>query len=95
MSIEVTKPAYQWFKDEFNLEGTEYMRIFVRYGGCGSFQQGFSLGIVKEEPKDAAIEVNMEGTIFFIEKEDMWYFDGKGVKIKYSRTKEEIEFVQA
>ncbi|UOE92610.1 MULTISPECIES: HesB/YadR/YfhF family protein [Bacillaceae] len=93
MEIDVTKPAFQWFKEEFNLQQEDYMRIFVRYGGCGDFQKGFSLGLMKEEPKHNAIQTEIEGVTFYIEEEDLWYFNDTDIKIKYSRNKEEIEFV--
>ncbi|WP_078554145.1 HesB/YadR/YfhF family protein [Bacillus alkalicellulosilyticus] len=93
MEIEVTKPAFQWFKEEFDLDEDDYMRLFVRYGGCGDIQKGFSLGLVKEFPKHKAVDTDVEGVTFYIEEEDLWYFKNQNVKIKYSRKKEEIEFV--
>ncbi|GAE35756.1 HesB/YadR/YfhF family protein [Halalkalibacter akibai] len=96
MNIQVTKPALQWFKDEFNLkEKDEYIRFFARYGGCGSIQSGFSLGIHHEEEKPVSVGAREEtdGIVFFIAEEDIWYFKGYDLKVKYSRKNEEIEFV--
>ncbi|MBP3952930.1 HesB/YadR/YfhF family protein [Bacillus suaedae] len=94
MNIQITKPALQWFKDEFNLKGEgEYIRFFARYGGCGSIQSGFSLGISQESPSVVGTQVEEDGTIFFIEEKDLWYFKNQNLKVKYSRKNEEIEFV--
>ncbi|GAE30911.1 HesB/YadR/YfhF family protein [Alkalihalobacillus hemicellulosilyticus] len=95
MNIEVTKPAIQWFKDEFDINSEEhsFIRIFARYGGCGSLQSGFSLGISKESPEKVGEKTEVEGITFYIEEEDLWYFDGHHLKVKYSRKNEEIEFV--
>ncbi len=94
MNIQVTKPALQWFKEELDLKGEgEYIRFFARYGGCGSIQSGFSLGISQEEPSTIGAKKEIEGIIFFIEEEDLWYFKDHDVKVKYSRKNEEIEFV--
>ena len=94
MHIQLTKPALQWFKDEFDLKGEgESIRFFARYGGCGSIQSGFSLGISLEEPSTIGAKEEAEGMTFFIEEEDLWYFRGHDLKVKYSRKNEEIEFV--
>lgn len=94
LNIQITKPALQWFKDEFNLKGEgEYIRFFARYGGCGSIQSGFSLGISQESPSIVGTQVEEDGTIFFIEEKDLWYFKNQNLKVKYSRKNEEIEFV--
>ncbi|ARK30810.1 HesB/YadR/YfhF family protein [Halalkalibacter krulwichiae] len=96
MNIHITKPAIQWFKEEFNLnEKTEYIRFFARYGGCGSIQSGFSLGISHdtEIPSDIGVEEVVDGIHFYISEEDIWYFKGYDLKVKYSRKNDEIEFV--
>ncbi|MCL7747409.1 MULTISPECIES: HesB/YadR/YfhF family protein [Halalkalibacter] len=94
MNIQITKPALQWFKEELNLKGEgEYVRFFARYGGCGSIQSGFSLGINQETPSVIGAKEEVDGITFFIEEEDLWYFKGHDLKVKYSRKNEEIDFV--
>ncbi|WP_257008347.1 HesB/YadR/YfhF family protein [Bacillus sp. FJAT-45350] len=89
----VTEEAKKWFFNEFNLKKGNEIRIFVRYGGCGSFQQGFSLGIMKETSSEKEVESVIEGVSFYITREDLWYFDGVNLTINYDETKEEIEFL--
>ncbi|BAB05971.1 HesB/YadR/YfhF family protein [Halalkalibacterium halodurans] len=93
MNIQITKPALQWFKDEFGLEGGENIRFYARYGGCGSIQSGFSLGISQETPKEIGAKSEVDGVTFYIENEDLWYFKDLDLKVKYSRKYDEIEFV--
>ena len=94
MNIHVTKPALQWFKEELDLKGEgEYIRFFARYGGCGSIQSGFSLGISQEQPLIIGAKEEAEGITFYIEENDLWYFKGHDLKVKYSRKNDEIEFV--
>ncbi|WP_059103467.1 HesB/YadR/YfhF family protein [Shouchella shacheensis] len=93
MEIEVTKPALRWFKEEFGEEDEKVsIRFFGRYGGCGSLQSGFSIGMEMQEPEKPVAVKEMDGFMFFIEKQDLWYFNNHSVKIKYSRTNDEIEF---
>ncbi|MFC0471826.1 HesB/YadR/YfhF family protein [Halalkalibacter kiskunsagensis] len=94
MNIQITKPALQWFKDELDIKGEgEFIRFFARYGGCGSIQSGFSLGISQEKPSIIGTKEEIDGIIFFIEEDDLWYFKGHDLKVKYSRKHDEIEFV--
>ncbi|GAF66809.1 HesB/YadR/YfhF family protein [Alkalihalobacillus trypoxylicola] len=93
MNIQVTKPAVQWFKKEFDLKGEgEYIRFFARYGGCATIQKGFSLGVAIEEPSSAGSLVEIEGLKFFVEESDLWYFNDQHLNVKYSRKLDEIEF---
>ncbi|MCM2674620.1 HesB/YadR/YfhF family protein [Alkalicoccobacillus plakortidis] len=92
MNIEVTKPAVKWFKEEFNESEHKHIRFFARYGGCGSFQSGFSLGISQEEPENPLAKIEVDNFIFFVEEKDAWYFGQHDLKVKYSRTHDEIEF---
>ena len=93
MQIEVTSRALDWFEKEFDLEAGDSIRIFVRYGGHGDFQQGFSLGFVKEKAKNAEIQTVEKSITFYIEHEDVWYFDGKSVKLDFDEKTEEIKAV--
>ena len=86
MDIQITKPALKWFIDELDLKGdNEYIRFFARYGGCGSHQSGFSLGINQEDPTKIGAKLEVEGITFYIEENDLWYFKGHDLKVKYSR----------
>ncbi|KGA97250.1 HesB/YadR/YfhF family protein [Alkalihalobacillus alcalophilus ATCC 27647 = CGMCC 1.3604] len=93
MDIHVSKPAIQWFKKEFNLEGNgEYVRFFARYGGCGAVQSGFSLGVSLDKPSTIGAKEEVDGLIFYVEDADLWYFDNHDLRVKYSRKFEEIEY---
>ncbi|WP_202080496.1 iron-sulfur cluster biosynthesis family protein [Caldalkalibacillus salinus] len=92
MEIKVTRPAFSWFKKEMALASGDYVRFFTRYGGCGTFQSGFSLGMNKDQPKEMGAETEIDGITFYVEKEDLWYFDGHDLTVKYSKKRDEIEF---
>ncbi|WP_078390958.1 HesB/YadR/YfhF family protein [Shouchella patagoniensis] len=93
MNIYITKPALAWFKEEFETgDNLVPIRLFGRYGGCGSLQSGFSLGISQAEPLHPVTIKEEEGFRFFVEEQDSWYFDQHDVKIKYSRKLDEIQF---
>jgi len=93
MKIQLTDGALAWFKDEFEAEVQDEIRLFVRYGGEGGFQQGFSLGITKEAADHPAVQEVVDGVTFYIEEKDIWYFDGENVTISYNDVRDEIEYI--
>lgn len=93
MKIQLTDAALAWFIDEFEVEANDEIRLFVRYGGEGGFQQGFSLGITKESADHAAVQEVVDDVIFYIEEKDLWYFDDQNVTISYNEARDEIEYV--
>ncbi|MBM7552620.1 HesB/YadR/YfhF family protein [Thalassobacillus pellis] len=92
MIIEVTEQAANWYEEELEITGKTFIRFFVRYGGSGGLQPGFSLGIRQEEPFEPVAETEVNGVLFFIEESDEWYFDDKSLKVEYNEKWEEPEY---
>lgn len=92
MNIYMCDQAFQWYKEELYLQRGDYVRFFARYGGCSTVQKGFSLGVNKEEPIDAAVTLEKDGVIFFIEQNDLWYFDGRDLHITFDDKQNEPIF---
>ncbi|GEN55919.1 hypothetical protein GCM10012290_04470 [Halolactibacillus alkaliphilus] len=93
MNISLTQPALHWFKREMNLEKGQFVRFYVRFGGYAT-NNGFSIGLtMNDTPIEPAATLKASELTFFIEQKDAWFFDGKDLKVKYSRTKQEIEYV--
>lgn len=90
--MTITDKAFTWFKDELNLEAGDNVQFFVRYGGFGQFQSGFSLGIAEKAPDEPAVSTDKEGVTFYVETKDEWYFDGKSFQVNYSDDKGEITY---
>ena len=93
LKIHIAPEAITWFQDQFDLTKGDSLRIFVRYGGCGSIQQGFSLGFSEEKPNNVWSNLEVDGVQFFIAEEDAWYFEEKDLEIVYQSKTDEIEFV--
>lgn len=92
MIIDITNEAAAWYKQELNLTNGDFIRFFVRYGGCSTVQKGFSFGINTEEPVDIGAKIEMEGITFYIEEKDLWYLDGHDLIIEYNSNYEEPVF---
>ncbi|WP_026690915.1 HesB/YadR/YfhF family protein [Alteribacter aurantiacus] len=93
MNIKITQPALRWFQDEFDLKEGDTIRFHARYGGCGSVQSGFSLGITKDKLTDPGATFEKDGITYGVEQKDLWYFDDKDLTVKFSRKFDEIQFL--
>ncbi|PFJ29253.1 cytoplasmic protein [Bacillus anthracis] len=92
MKISIEYDALQWFKKELCIKQDEYIRFIVRYGGNSSIQPGYSLGIVAEKPDGEIVSVEKEGIIFFVDVDDLWYFQNYDLFVSYHEKMEEIQF---
>ncbi|BBH20693.1 hypothetical protein Back11_20380 [Paenibacillus baekrokdamisoli] len=90
MSIHVEQSAARWYKREMSLVEGDYLRIFVRLGGSGSVQPGYSLGIMKDSPRKPAFEQVVEGIIFYLEEDNLWYLENKDLRIRFDEQQDDI-----
>ena len=91
MDIKISDDAFKWFHDEMEVSFGETVRFFVRYGGSG-LQPGFSLGVTKDQPNEAAAEVENDDVLYFIEQNDLWYFDGHDLTVSVNDDLQELDY---
>ncbi|ANB60958.1 HesB/YadR/YfhF family protein [Anoxybacteroides amylolyticum] len=84
MEIIIKPKAFEWYKEELDLGEGDFVRFFPRYGGCGTVQTGFSLGVDKETPVDPKVVTTIDGITFFIEERDTWYFDERHLVVEFN-----------
>ncbi|RSL31607.1 hypothetical protein D7Z54_20275 [Salibacterium salarium] len=92
MKMTLTQPAVKWFEDEMDAKKGDSIRFYARYGGFSPIHPGFSVGVTKSEPYEAALQTEENGLHFFIEETDKWYFEGYDFHIKFSRKHNQIEY---
>lgn len=90
--IQVSAKAVQWFKENVEAKSGDAIRFYVRLGGCGTVQSGFSLGIAKEQPRVPEVKTEEDGITFYIEREDYWYLDGKPLVVDVDDSNGEVTF---
>ncbi|XEC92918.1 HesB/YadR/YfhF family protein [Paenibacillus tarimensis] len=90
MRLVVEDNAARWYKREMSLEEGDQVRIFVRLGGCGSVQPGFSLGLTKDTPRKPALQHAAEGILFYMEEDNLWYLDGRELYIVLDEDQDDI-----
>ncbi|OHX56597.1 hypothetical protein BB776_05025 [Planococcus salinarum] len=91
MEIKISEDAFNWFHKEMEVTAGERVRFFVRFGGSG-LQPGFSLGVTKDEPQEAAVEVERDQVTYFIEQNDLWYFDGHDLSVSVNDELGELDY---
>lgn len=92
MRISIDRKALQWFQEELRIKHGESVRFTVRYGG-GQFNSArIFLGVVVEKPDDEIVLVEKEGIIFFVDSDDLWYFQNYDLFVSYHEEIEEIQF---
>ncbi|WP_106497525.1 HesB/YadR/YfhF family protein [Lentibacillus sp. Marseille-P4043] len=93
MKLHVTEEVAEWYKEELDIDDTNQLRFYVRYGGSGGRIPGFSLGVRVDSPYEAFITCKAGGLTFFIEAKDAWYFDDNNLYVRLNQNKDEPEFV--
>lgn len=91
MEIKISEDAFKWFQEEMEVAAGESVRFFVRYGGAG-LQPGFSIGVTKDQPNEAAAEVEKDQVNYFIEQTDLWYFDGHDLTVSVNDDLVELDY---
>lgn len=92
MNIKVTEEALQWFKKEMEVTPGDTIRFYARYGGSSPFHEGFSLGMNREEPHDVGIMQIIDEVHFYIEKDDLWFFNDHDLLVDVNLETEEIKY---
>lgn len=92
MKLQVTETAAKWYREELQLEEGKTLHFYVRYGGVGGHQPGFSLAISPDDKKEPVAETTVNGITFFVENDDNWYFDGADLIVDYDEDKQEPSF---
>lgn len=92
MNISFSDEALQWFKDEMHIEQGDFVRFYVRYGGSSPLHESFSLGVNKEEPIDIGAKTEVDGTTFFVEENDLWFFSDHDLFVNFNEKLEEPSY---
>ncbi len=95
MQINISDDALDWFKEEMEVTQGEAVRFFVRYGGSSKLQPGFSLGVTKDQPQEIGAQVEQDQVTYFIEKSDIWYFDGHNLEVSVNDDLHELDYSYA
>lgn len=92
MKINISEDAFKWFQEEMEVSAGEAVRFYVRYGGSSQLQPGFSLGVTKDEPSEAAAAIEQDQVMYFVEQTDAWFFDGHDLHVTINDELHELDY---
>lgn len=75
MFISIDERAATWFTKEFEFHKPFCIRMFPQYAGFGIKHKGFSLAFSAEAPVHAGYSNEINGITFFVEVNDIWFFE--------------------
>ncbi|AYW50609.1 iron-sulfur cluster biosynthesis protein [Tetragenococcus halophilus] len=93
MNITVTPEALAWFKREIELEPGMGIRFFGKVYGSTQVHDGFSIGMFVDRPENPLVKKEIEGILFFAEKEDDWFFKGYDLTVDYDKKLDEPKYI--
>ncbi|MFC0212133.1 HesB/YadR/YfhF family protein [Paenibacillus chartarius] len=92
-TLKIDDAAARWLKQEMSLKDGDNVRIFVRMGGCESVKPGYSLGMMKDSPVNAALTHQIDSVTFYMEESNTWVLDGLDLHVRYNEKFDDIEFI--
>ena len=92
MEIRIQDQAFQWFKKEMDIEVGEAIRFYARYGGSSPFHEAFSLGMNREHPHSIGVQTELNGVIFYIEQDDLWFFNEHSLVVDVNEKLDELQY---
>ncbi|HEY2421207.1 MAG TPA: hypothetical protein VGI04_07325 [Neobacillus sp.] len=75
MLILIDERATLWFTKEFEIKQPFNIRMFPQYAGFGQQHKGYSLAFSAETPTNAGYTKEINGITFFVEGNDVWFFE--------------------
>lgn len=75
MMISIDEKASTWFKKEFDFDKPFCIRMFPIYAGLGQKNKGYSLAFSAEAPTNTGFEKEIDGITFYVEDNDVWFFE--------------------
>lgn len=88
MKISIDERAAQWFTNEFEINT---VRMYPQYSGFGDQHKGFSLAFSAEAPSNIGFIQEINGINFFIEGNDVWFFEDTETCLSYNDEINEIQ----
>ncbi|MCM3725555.1 hypothetical protein M3226_07650 [Neobacillus cucumis] len=93
MFISIDEKAALWFTEEFEINKPISIRLFPQYAGFGEKNKGYSLAFSVEQPEDAGYAQEMNGITFYVEGNDIWFFEDTETYLSFDEVLEEIQII--
>ncbi|NHC39924.1 hypothetical protein G6549_08080 [Bacillus sp. MM2020_1] len=90
MFISIDERAASWFTREFEFNKPFSIRMFPQYAGFGNKHKGYSLALSAEKPANVGYTNVVNGITFFVEVNDVWFFEDTETCLTIDNDSEEL-----
>jgi uncharacterized protein YneR len=90
MLISIDERAATWFKKEYEMQKPFTIRLYPQYAGFGEKHKGYSLAFSAELPSNAGYAKDINGITFYVEGNDVWFFENTETYLSVNDLSEEI-----
>jgi len=90
MFLSIDKSATAWFTKEFEFKKPFSIRMFPQYAGFGKMHKGYSLAFSLESPANIGYTNEVDGITFFVEGNDVWFFEDTETYLTFDGVTDEI-----
>lgn len=90
MLISIDERAAAWFNKEFEINKPFTIRLYPQYAGFGEKNKGYSLAFSAESPTNAGYTKDISGITFYVEGNDVWFFENTETYLSVNDFSEEI-----
>jgi uncharacterized protein YneR len=91
MFISIDEKATSWFTKEFEISNPISIRLFPQYAGFGEQNKGYSLAFSAEHPANVGFTTEINGITFYVEGNDVWFFEDTETYLSFNDLLEEIQ----
>jgi uncharacterized protein YneR len=91
MFITIDEKAVNWFEKEFEYSTPFSIRLYPQYAGFGEKHKGYTLAFSIEKPANAAFTKQVNGISFYIEENDLWFFEDTETYLSVNQLLNELQ----
>ncbi|MEH7417724.1 hypothetical protein V7266_20855 [Neobacillus drentensis] len=91
MFISIDEKAALWFTKEFEMKEPISIRLYPQYAGFGEKNKGYSLAFSAEQSSDACYTQVLNGITFYVEGNDIWFFENTETYLTFDELLKEIQ----
>lgn len=94
MKLTVDSNAAAWFKEEVGIPEGTGIRFKAKIYSDSPVREGFGIALESDKPSNLApvTFTSDNGLVFFIEEDDLWFFDGHDLKVELHETLNEPHY---
>nr|WP_263328455.1 hypothetical protein [Neobacillus sp. Marseille-Q6967] len=91
MFISIDEKAASWFTKEFEFTKPLAIRMYPQYSGFGEKHKGYMLAFSAETPTNAEFTQKINGITFYVEGNDIWFFEDTETYLSVNSPLDEIQ----